>query len=68
MTDPHGNNPEEDPEEHIGEPVPDPWDEGDAIDARLAQERHGIVAPGRMETPDPWGGTSNGGGEFRWLG
>jgi hypothetical protein len=34
MTDPHGNNPEEDPEEHIGEPAPDPWDESDDQEIR----------------------------------
>lgn len=27
MTDPHENDPHEDPERHLGERVPDPWDE-----------------------------------------
>lgn len=26
MTDAHEQAPDEDPEQHIGEPVPDPWD------------------------------------------
>jgi hypothetical protein len=27
MTDPHANAPHENPEDHIGEEIPDPWDD-----------------------------------------
>lgn len=27
MTDPHADAPDEDPGEHIGEKIPDPWDD-----------------------------------------
>lgn len=36
MSDPHPV-PDEDPEEHIGEPVPDPWD-ADERDAMIAAQ------------------------------
>lgn len=30
--DPHARAPEEDPEEHIGEVIPDPWDDPEQTD------------------------------------
>jgi hypothetical protein len=32
MTDPHADDPDEIPEEHIGEVIPDPWDDPDQTD------------------------------------
>ena len=32
MTDPHANNPHEDPEEHLGAVIPDPWDDDEQTD------------------------------------
>lgn len=34
MTDPHADAPEEDPEEHLGEVIPDPWDDPNQTDWR----------------------------------
>lgn len=32
MSDPHENAPDEDPEDHIGEAIPDPWSDPEQTD------------------------------------
>lgn len=49
MTDPHAAAPDEDPEQHIGETRPDPWDSTDEADADWPNQ---IIEVHGAETPD----------------
>jgi hypothetical protein len=49
MNNPHVNNPDEDPEDHLGEVIPDPWDDPeqpDWVTTALDLDEVGLTWPG----------------------